>query len=126
MIDIHKQIEYWRSGALEDWNVATDLVNQEKIRHGLFFAHLTLEKILKAHVCRVNNDIAPPIHNLLRLADRASLSLDIEQRDLLSEVIPFNIEGRYPELNLPTLSLAEAEKYLKKIGELLECLNSLF
>ena len=126
MIDIYKQIEHWRSGALEDWDVANDLIDQGKIRHGLFFAHLALEKTLKAHFCRVNNDIAPPIHNLLRLAEKASLSLDIEQRDLLAEVIPFNIEGRYPELSFPTLSLAEAENYLKKIGGLLKWLNSLF
>lgn len=126
MVNIEKQIEHWRSGALEDWTVARDLVQQGKIRHGLFFAHLALEKTLKAHVCRVNNDIAPPIHNLLRLADKASLSLDVEQRDLLAEVIPFNIEGRYPELSLPALSFAAAEKYLEKIGGLLECLNRLF
>ncbi len=75
MIDINKQIEHWRSGAFEDWNVANGLVEQGKIRHGLFFAHLALEKTLKAHVCRVKNDIAPPIHNLLRLAERASLVL---------------------------------------------------
>jgi len=126
MIDIRKQIKYWRTGAVEDWNVAKGLVEQNKIRHGLFFAHLALEKTLKVHVCRVNHDIAPPIHNLLRLADRASLSLDVNQRDLLAEVIPFNIEGRYPELNLPSLSLAEAKSYLNKIGGLLECLNDLF
>lgn len=112
MIDFSKQIEHWRAGASEDWNVASELVFQGKIRHGLFFAHLALEKTLKAHVCRVKNDIAPPIHNLLRLADRASLSLDIEQRDLLAEVMPFNIEGRYPELNFPAPSLTEAENYL--------------
>ncbi len=126
MIDINKQIEHWRSGAFEDWNVANGLVEQGKIRHGLFFAHLALEKTLKAHVCRVKNDIAPPIHNLLRLAERASLVLELEQRDLLAEVIPFNIEGRYPELHFPAPTQTEADNYLKKIGGLLECLNNLF
>ena len=50
MIDIAKQIAYWRVGAEEDWVVAQKLVADESIRHGLFFAHLALEKILKAHV----------------------------------------------------------------------------
>ncbi len=51
-IDIQKQIKYWQHGAVEDWDVAENLVDQQKVRHGLFFAHLALEKILKAHVCQ--------------------------------------------------------------------------
>ena len=46
MIDIQKQIDYWRNGAIEDWNVAEDLVSRNKTRHGLFFVHLALEKLL--------------------------------------------------------------------------------
>ena len=126
MVDIDKQIKHWRTGATEDWDVARILVGQGRVRHGLFFAHLSLEKNLKAHVCRVKGEIAPPIHNLLRLAERANLSLDLVQRDLLAEVNSFNIEGRYPELFLPLPSQSEAENYLKKIGEMLACLNNLF
>ncbi len=43
MIDIQKQIDYWRNGAVEDYDVAKSLIDQRKIRHGLFFAHLALE-----------------------------------------------------------------------------------
>jgi len=42
MIDVEKQIAYWRAGAEEDWEVAVDLVESGKARHGLFFAHLAL------------------------------------------------------------------------------------
>jgi len=73
MIDINKQINFWRSGGEEDLAVARDLVNRNRIRHGLFFAHLALEKALKAHVCRVTQDIAPRLHNLVRLAELAEL-----------------------------------------------------
>ncbi|TRO81870.1 HEPN domain-containing protein [Trichloromonas acetexigens] len=126
MVNVDKQIEHWRSGAQEDWDVAEDLVARGKLRHGLFFAHLSLEKTLKALVCRVTNELAPPIHNLVRLAERAALSLEPEQLDLLAEVNSFNIEGRYPELHLPPLSAAETTAYLHKIRRLLECLNNLF
>ncbi len=126
MIDIGKQIEHWRSGAGEDWEVARDLVARGKVRHGLFFAHLALEKTLKAHVCRTTNELAPPIHNLVRLAAAANLSLKPEQRDLLAEVNSFNIEGRYPELFLPLPSASESAAYLVRIGELLECLKDRF
>ncbi len=126
MINIDKQIKHWRAGPVEDWAVACDLVERGTIRHGLFFAHLALEKTLKGHVCRTNNDIAPPIHNLLRLAEKASLSFDLQQRNLLAEVNSFNIEGRYPELFLPLPTRTEADDYLEKIGEMLTCLNNLF
>ena len=126
MINIDKQIKHWRAGAEEDWDVACSLIDQGRIRHGLFFAHLALEKSLKAHVCRFSDDIAPPIHNLRRLAERASLSLDLKQQDLLAEVNSFNIEGRYPELLLPLPSRSETDNYIEKIGELLACLNNLF
>ena len=66
MIDINKQIKHWRTGAAEDWVVACSLIEQGRILHGLFFAHLALEKTLKAHVCQTSNGLAPPIHNLLR------------------------------------------------------------
>jgi hypothetical protein len=40
MVDIGKQIGYWRSGAEEDWSVGRHLVSRGSLRHGLFFAHL--------------------------------------------------------------------------------------
>jgi hypothetical protein len=40
MIDIGKQIQHWRSGADEDWDVAQELIGHDKIRHGLFLASL--------------------------------------------------------------------------------------
>jgi len=60
------------------------------------------------------------------LAERANLSLEAEQRNLLAEVNSFNIEGRYPELFLPLPSQLEADNYIDKIGEMVKCLNLLF
>jgi HEPN domain-containing protein len=126
MIDIVKQIAHWRNSALEDWLVAQDLVARGKIRHGLFFAHLTLEKTLKAHLCRASGELASKIHNLVRLSEKAGLNLSVEHIDLLAEVSEFNIEGRYPEMLLPPISREEADGYIVKIQEVLECLNHLF
>ena len=71
MIDINKQITYWRESSKEDWEVALELVGNNRYRHGLFFAHLALEKILKAFVCKETNELAPKIHNLIILAELA-------------------------------------------------------
>ena len=43
-IDVDKQIAFWRGSAEEDMAVARDLVHRNHTRHGLFFAHLGLEK----------------------------------------------------------------------------------
>ena len=115
MIDINKQVSHWSRGANEDFIVAKELIERGRIRHGLFFAHLAIEKILKSHVCRHTNDLAPPVHNLGRLAEKTGLNFSQEQIDLLAEVNEFNIEGRYPELSLPQPREDEAISYLKRI-----------
>ena len=126
MIDIGKQVAHWRNSAVEDWSVAQDLVSRGKVRHGLFFAHLTLEKTIKAHVCKATGELASKIHNLVRLSQIASLTLSEDQIDLLAEVNEFNIEGRYPEMLLPPPSREEADAYMIRIHEVLQCLNNLF
>ena len=126
MVDIGKHIGYWRSGAEEDWSVGRHLVTRGSLRHGLFFAPLAVEKTLKAHVCRASGELAPPIHNLVRLAEKAGVTLSAEQIDLLAEVNEFNIEGRYPQPSLPSPSVAEAVEYLARIDEVPQCLNRQF
>ena len=74
MVNIEKHINYWKGGAEEDFQVAEQLITSAKIRHGLFFLHLTLEKILKAHACRNSKDIAPRLHNLARLAELSGIA----------------------------------------------------
>ena len=71
MFDIEKQVAYWRDSAVEDLQVAQDLIKRQRTRHGLFFLHLALEKLLKALVCRQTQDLAPRTHNLIRLAELA-------------------------------------------------------
>ena len=84
MVDIEKQIAFWRSSAEEDWGVARQLVENERTRHGLFFAHLALEKILKAIVYKHSQDLAPKLHNLSRLSELAGLTLDTEKMEVLA------------------------------------------
>lgn len=59
MVDIAKHIAHWRRGALMDWRVANELIENRRYAHGLFFAHLAIEKMLKAHVCKATGNIAP-------------------------------------------------------------------
>ncbi len=118
MINIEKQVAYWRDGAAEDWEIAQELIERGRTRHGLFFVHLSLEKLLKAHVCRHTQDLAPRLHNLVRLAELAALPLSQAQVDVLAEINAFHIEGRYPDVLIPPPSQDEAEGYLRRAQEI--------
>lgn len=124
MVDIAKHISHWRCGAEEDFEVADQLIRLGKIRHGLFFLHLTLEKILKAHVCRSCGDIAPRLHNLTRLAELSEVTFQQKYADFLAEMNFFNIEGRYPDMWAPLPSQKEANTLVRKTGEVFEWLRN--
>jgi HEPN domain-containing protein len=123
MMDISRQIQYWRSGAIEDWEVAVELVNAGRTRHGLFFAHLALEKVLKAHVCRTIGDLAPRIHTLLRLAERTDLSVSEDQRLFLARFDRYQLEGRYPDMLPVAPDIETAQNELRQAQEVFEWLT---
>ena len=122
MVDIHKQISYWKSGAEEDSVVAAELIGNKRYRHGLFFAHLALEKILKAHICKKTQKLAPRIHNLVRLSEMASIDPSEDTLNHLADMNEFNLEGRYPIQYIDATSDPEANSYLNKTKEVLEWL----
>lgn len=122
MIDIEKQIDFWYVGAIEDWAVANDLVLRNRIRHGLFFAHLALEKILKALVCRATQDIAPRLHNLVRLSELAQIPIQPGQVAILAVMNAFNLEGRYPDALSPPPEPRDALRYITEAEEVFQWL----
>lgn len=122
MLDIEKQVTFWRDGAQEDLTVAQELLERGRSRHGLFFLHLALEKLLKAHVCRQTRDLAPRLHNLVRLAELAELPLSESQKDTLAEMNPFAIAGRYPDSPFPLPAPEAASDYGHRVQEVFACL----
>jgi HEPN domain-containing protein len=125
MIDIAKQVAFWRDGAQEDLLVAEELLERGRVRHGLFFLHLALEKILKAHVCRQTCDLAPRSHNLVRLAELAERHLPEQYVSILAEMNRFAIAGRYPDPPFPLPSPDEARIYAERAKEVFTCLMRL-
>ena len=123
MIDVERQVDYWRQGSAEDWEVAVKLVRDGNSRHGLFFAHLALEKMLKGLVCRRTHEVPPRIHNLTRLSESAGLKLNDQQADVLADMNQFNLEGRYPEFYGIQLSPKEATEFMARSEEVLTWLT---
>jgi len=92
-MDLSRQIEYWRHGADEDFEVAKELLAGKRYRHALFFAHLALEKMLKAHVTQRTGQIPPRIHNLVRLSQVADMSLSFDPTRIPAGIRPVSDRG---------------------------------
>ncbi len=90
-------VEYWIKSSEKDLDVMEGLYGLKRYSSCLFFAHLVLEKALKATVVRVTDEYAPRTHNLPHLAELAKLELSQEEKELLEEADTFNMEARYPD-----------------------------
>lgn len=123
MLNIPKQIEYWVRTAEEDFEVGSNLIKAGKTRHGLFFIHLAMEKMLKACVCKNLSKTPPKIHNLIDLYRLAGLEADIERQDALETLNRFCLEGRYPEQWPVIPDKKEAQRYLRLAEQLTEWLK---
>jgi HEPN domain-containing protein len=125
MLDINKQIDYWTKGAISDIETAELLLTANKHIEGLFFCHLTIEKILKALMVKNTNQLAPKSHNLIYLSELAKVNLSDDNTSLLSVLMKYQIEGRYPEYIPKAPSNEIANDYLCKTKALLECLRQM-
>lgn len=126
LINIEKQIEYWKSGALSDIETAEILIEKGKYIHGLFFCHLVIEKVLKAHYVKSFNDFAPKTHDLIYLANKSSLLFDEKQNLILVILMKYQLEGRYPDNYISSPSKEKSNDYLIQTKELLEWLIQKF
>jgi len=124
MINIDKQIAYWKSSALDDLTSAQILIERNRFLHGLFFCHLVIEKIIKAHVVKYTKDIAPRSHNLIFLADKTDLHFDEENEIFLGILMKYQLQGRYPDYNPLIPNKQKVNEYLKKTEELFEWLKT--
>jgi HEPN domain-containing protein len=123
-MNIEKQINYWHDGAVSNIDTAKLLIDNGKLIEGLFFAHLSIEKILKAHYVKANKELAPKTHNLNYLSEKSLLQFSEEQKELIAVLMEFQLEGRYPEHYPEKPSQVEAQEYFLKTTELLQWLKT--
>jgi len=92
-------IRYWVDEAREDLITAEALLKSKRYLECGFFCHLAIEKIFKALILHNTKSVPPKSHNLILLAKKSGIldRLDESMKDLLADLQPFNIEGRYPE-----------------------------
>ena len=119
MINIEKQIKYWKTGAFDDLDSAKVLIEKNRLLHGLFFCHLVIEKVIKAHVVKQTKEIAPRSHNLIFLSEKANLEFNEDDEILLGILMKYQLQGRYPDYNPIIPDKSKVNDYLIKTEKLL-------
>lgn len=94
---VKKVSNYWKQSSSHDYKTMQGLFRIRRYSDSLFYCHLSLEKILKSFVVFRSREHAPHIHDLVRLAELAKISLDEDTKALLNAANDFNIRARYPE-----------------------------
>jgi HEPN domain-containing protein len=126
MMTKEEHIKHWVKGAQYDWTGAEDAFNTEHYVHCLFWAHLTMEKLSKAHWVKNHQDNIPPrIHNVVWLLGQSNIDLGEETMKFLEDFIDFQLSGRYPDYTQKIYKICTKEytyKQLKKIEEVRQCL----
>jgi len=92
-------MNYWFDSANNDFNTMKVLLENGKNTWCLFIGHLVIEKLLKGLYARNNpeNPIAPKIHNLILLSQKANLEVPTEIREKIQVINTFNISARYDD-----------------------------
>jgi HEPN domain-containing protein len=97
-VEKSEYIKYWKASAARDWKRVSLLYDNRDYLFALFCAHLTLEKLIKAHWVKNNTENYPPkIHNLNKLLAGAKIELSEDDKVFCADMNKFQMEGRYPD-----------------------------
>ena len=90
--------KYWIEIADYDMGTAKAMQTSGRFLYVGFMCHQAVEKTIKAYYCSKKDEAPPFTHNLKNLAERCDLLplFSDEQLDFIEELLPMNIEARYP------------------------------
>ncbi|MFZ2146668.1 MAG: HEPN domain-containing protein [Sedimentisphaerales bacterium] len=118
-MDTKKKIKYWLDIANYDLVSAKAMLESKRFLYVGFLCHQVVEKCLKAYCWQTKKKEPPYSHNLLLLSEESKFDklADEEHFLLFNELMPLNIQARYPEdreLLLKTLTAGKCkELYVK-------------
>ena len=98
-MDSKQLVKYWLESSDNDYKTMLSMFKSEHYSWALFVGHLSLEKLLKGLYAKVHidNPHAPKIHDLLMLAKKCNLKVDIEKCKQMDIINGFNLNTRYME-----------------------------
>ena len=105
MMTKQQYIDYWVETSENDWITVEALFAAKRYSHCLFWAHLVLEKLAKAHWVKNHEENVPPkVHNIVWLLEESEIEISSEYMMFLEVFNRFQLSTRYPD-------------YLRKIDE---------
>ncbi len=118
-MNVNNKTQYWLDIAHYDLVSAKAMLESKRFLYVGFLCHQTIEKCLKAYFWHKQKNEPPHTHNLLILLEKSGLDEHSceEYIPLFNELMPLNIQARYPEdksLLLKSLNLKKSQElYLK-------------
>ena len=117
---VRSEARDWFDGALVDLEEARSALANGRHNWALFAAHQAVEKALKAAYMALKRMRPPRTYDLARLLNQLNLELPQELRTGVSELSPYYVTARYPNVGLerPWESIDKnTAKRLVKIAE---------
>ena len=98
-MDTKKKIEYWLQIGHYDLVSAKAMLETRRFLYVGFLCHQVVEKCLKAYYWHTQKKEPPYSHNLLLLSEESGFDDLAGEEHLLffNELMPLNIQARYPE-----------------------------
>ena len=121
-MDAKTGVKYWLDTANYDLVSAKAMLEAKRYLYVGFLCHQVVEKCLKAYYCHSRKKAPPYSHNLLILSAESGVDTQADEKhiQLFNELMPLNIQARYPEdkeLLLRSLNLRKCRELYGKARE---------
>jgi HEPN domain-containing protein len=112
----------WIALADYDLDTARHMLTTGRYLYVVFLCHLSLEKMLKAHVNEVTQSVPTKTHDLIHLVKKCEFEMPEAFLDFLGKINTASIPTRYPDdlqRSLKEYPEPVARHYLKQTEEIL-------
>ena len=94
-----KKVKYWLDTANYDLVSAKAMLETKRFLYVGFLCHQVVEKSLKAYFWHTRKKEPPFTHNLLILSEESNFDKQTDEKYILlfNELMPLNIQARYPD-----------------------------
>jgi len=123
---MRKDTKNWIALTDYDIDTARHMLTTGRYLYVIFLCHLSLEKILKAHVAEVTQTLPIKTHDLIYLVKKSELELPETYLDFIGKINTASIPTRYPDdlqRSLKEYPEPVARDYLEQTEKILQWLK---
>jgi len=123
---MRKDTANWIALTNYDIETARHMLRSGRYLYVIFLCHLSLEKILKAHIAETTQSVPIKTHDLIYLVKTSGLELSEDTLDFIGKINTASIPTRYPDdlqRSLKEYPKTVAEDYLSQTEEIVQWLK---